>query len=411
MTAYDITHFDYVLDIDGVVGHSFHDGTLRLYCCDDCDEEQLIAAVSEDVDIETSCIGKHSDDGEYLDPYPETVAEPQTERQGSVRPVRSGVSEIKRDSTAATAGFYPATVVDTSTGVWGDDVTEGDIVRLSNHHVYAMANDLDTPIIQPGPVDGGSMPDDQTGNCVGYVPLEDGMVVDAAARDVGTVGEESTPFDLPEKYGERMYRGDYADLLGETMIKTGRTTGVTEGTLNDVDATFKVNYGEPVGAITVRDNLVTGQMGAPGDSGSPMFHKATGEAVGKLYAGSPDITIFSKAQNIETELGVQIYAGSSRPTAEFEIRLRKTDNGNGDSPTEAGQIEVVATVADGQRRLPNATIDVRDPESGDIVASGSTDAGGEWTERVPVAAYEIHGAKDGHEPDSVTISEDDWEVR
>jgi hypothetical protein len=239
----------------------------------------------------------------FLEPLPEAEAD----RQDRHRPVVGGISEINAKSTAATAGPYPARVTDTAAGNWGDSISEGDLVRLSNNHVYARVNkaEFGEPVIQPSPMDGGSMPDDKTGELRGYVTVEDGALVDVAARSVDTGQESPEYYKLDDSWPTSVRREDYRSLKGQTVTKSGRTTGVTQGDVKATGASVRVNYGD-AGTITLRDQLIAGPMSKGGDSGSPVFLDSTGELVGLLFAGSARQTIFSKIAAVESELGVEL---------------------------------------------------------------------------------------------------------
>ncbi len=161
------------------------------------------------------------------------------------------------------------------------------------------------PVIQPSPMDGGSMPDDKTGELRGYVTVEDGALVDVAARSVDPEQESPEYYKLDDSWPTSVRREDYRSLKGQTVTKSGRTTGVTQGDVKATGASVRVNYGE-AGTITLRDQLIAGPMSKGGDSGSPVFLDSTGELVGLLFAGSARQTIFSKIAAVESELGVEL---------------------------------------------------------------------------------------------------------
>lgn len=258
-----------------------------------------------DEDIVANNVDKDSDVVEIGDIRALDLPAAQGDRNNRHRPVPGGVSEINSSSTAATGGPYPVEVVDKSRGVWGDNVSEGDRVRLSNNHVYARVDkaDFGESIIQPSPRDGGSAPDDRVGELCGRVPIEDGVTVDLAARTVDEDQESEGYHEVPSHYGNAVLR-DYSGLRGARVVKTGRTTGVTEGDVQATSATITVGY--PEGNVRLRDQIVTTDMSKGGDSGSPLFRKSDGALVGEIYAGSNRASIAYKAANIEKELGVKL---------------------------------------------------------------------------------------------------------
>ena len=77
------------------------------------------------------------------------------------------------------------------------------------------------------------------------------------------------------------------------VTKSGRTTGVTRGTITAVGVNaVQVNYGTPTNLIvaTFNDTIeIVGDDGrpfsGPGDSGSVILETSTGRPVGLLFAG------------------------------------------------------------------------------------------------------------------------------
>jgi hypothetical protein len=134
-----------------------------------------------------------------IEPIPEAAAG----RSDRYRPVLGGVSEINAESTAGTGGPYPARLAEgvdgASAAVWKDSVGPDDLLRLSNNHVYARSNEaeLGEAILQPSPHDGGDL-DDEVGELVGYVPIEDGVTVDVAARSTEPEQESAEYYELDE---------------------------------------------------------------------------------------------------------------------------------------------------------------------------------------------------------------------
>lgn len=282
---------------------------------DRVDLDDAVQAESRSIDVEDARMG-----GEYDGLAPLVVPQngqasdeelphfvPQGDRHDKHRPVLAGVSEINAQSTAATAGPYPVKVTapKSARGQWADDVEAGDIVRLSNCHVYARsgAAEMGEPVIQPSPYDGGSATD-STGELVGYLPLEDGVTADVAARSADEEHDAIHPHELSETYPSGVVRGPYDKLNGAQVTKTGRTTGVTSGQVREAGASVRVEYPDPVGTVTLRDQLLTASISDGGDSGSPVY-TTDGRLVGLVFAGSPQITAVSPAALIESNLGVR----------------------------------------------------------------------------------------------------------
>jgi hypothetical protein len=112
---------------------------------------------------------------------------------------------------------------------------------LSNNHVLANEDRgaEGDPILQPGRFDGGKTDRDVIGRLDTYVALdpEGTNLVDSAL---------AAPFDphdvTPDILGIGRLRGTRDADLEEKVMKSGRTTRVTNGTVVDVSATLRVGY-------------------------------------------------------------------------------------------------------------------------------------------------------------------------
>jgi hypothetical protein len=180
----------------------------------------------------------------------------------------------------------------------------GDYLILSNNHVLADVNqaELGDLILQPGPFDGGAFPADGVATLERFEPIVFGgsgyNLVDAAiARP--TFSRNLTPSII----GLVVPRGVDQAFVGSDVIKVGRTTQVTTGRVLAVDATVLVGYGA-AGVAQFRQQIITTAMAAGGDSGS-LLMDANLNAVGLLFAGSPEITIHNHIADVESALGVR----------------------------------------------------------------------------------------------------------
>lgn len=296
-------YFEHLLDLPNVIGVEYDAGTVRAFVTEKVSEADL-----DDVDIVANNVERESDVEEIGElSHSNSLPDAEGERHTRHRPVESGVSEANINGAVGTAGPYPVTVTDTSKGVWADDISEGDTVRLSNNHVYARSDkaNLGEPIVQPSPSDGGTVVD-RVGELVGYVPLTDGVTVDLAARTVAEADESGEPHRLDKRWPTGIVRDGYGDLKGSMVVKTGRTTDVTCARVKATSASVRVDYGNGEDPITLRDQIITGKLSERGDSGSPAFVAGTGELFGEPYTGSSRATILYKAVNMERELGVEL---------------------------------------------------------------------------------------------------------
>jgi thymidine phosphorylase len=90
--------------------------------------------------------------------------------------------------------------------------------------------------------------------------------------------------------------------LAMKVRKSGRSTGFTTGQITILDATVDVNYSERVARFD--GQIVTTGMSAPGDSGSLLVAEDALLAVGLLFAGSEQVTIYNPIQAVLDSLQV-----------------------------------------------------------------------------------------------------------
>lgn len=212
--------------------------------------------------------------------------------QRRVRPAMGGVS----------IGHYAI-----SAGTLGCLVRDaGETFVLSNNHVLANENRgaEGDPILQPGRFDGGQPDRDAIARLDTFVAVdpEGPNLVDSAI---------AAPFDVrdvsPEILGIGRVRGTKDSVLDEKVMKSGRTTRRTNGTVVDISATVRVQY--QTGSYVFTDQMVIkgerGAFSAGGDSGSAIV-SFDGKAVGLLFAGSPFFTIANKMPNVEKALDVKV---------------------------------------------------------------------------------------------------------
>lgn len=245
------------------------------------------------------------------------------------RPAPGGVSIGHFKITAGTFG-----------GIVRDRNT-GERLILSNNHVIANSNDSEPgdPILQPGPIDGGDDAGDTIAHLERFCSIDFGeepgscdiagsyaSLGNAVAGILGSkhrVGTYQTnpqasnlvdaaiakPINNDEVLDEIIEIGTIEGIaepfLGMSVRKSGRTTSFTTGQINLINATVNVNYGSGRTA-RFEDQLVSGPMSQGGDSGSLMVAGNTQQAVGLLFAGSEQSTIFSPIQAVLDCLEVNI---------------------------------------------------------------------------------------------------------
>jgi hypothetical protein len=219
---------------------------------------------------------------------------PQTGR-GRYRPAPAGVSLAHHASTAGTLGFVA--------------YRDGDLYVVSNNHVLAQENDADAEdsILQPGPADGGTEADEIARLAV-WEPMDFNggpNLVDAAMA--------RTDADLVSREVYGMGALDWtprSPSRGLVVRKRGRTSQLTQGVVQDVDATIKMPYSNGV-AILTDQILVRGvnrTFSEGGDSGSLVFAEESRQPIGLLCGGSPRYSVVNRISPVLEALGLSLVA-------------------------------------------------------------------------------------------------------
>ena len=189
---------------------------------------------------------------------------------------------------------------------------------LSNNHVLANSNNAQygDPILQQGPTDGGQNPRDRIAILERFVPINfSGGVnlVDAATAWAwpDMVRRELVYLQQGVPQYFRIGSVPVAATRGMAVGKSGRTTQITSGTVTDVSATIRVNYGGGQVAlfqdqITIRGR--TGDFSRGGDSGSVIWTQDTRRSpVGLLFAGGGGYTFANKMSRVLQALDIALY--------------------------------------------------------------------------------------------------------
>ena len=186
---------------------------------------------------------------------------------------------------------------------------DGVLYILSNNHVLADENQLKigAAIFQPGLLDGGKVSTDRVAKLAQFRKLKKtGNAIDAAIAKLtrsklvsskfvnGVSLSSTTPIAAAEKMA---------------VHKVGRTTGYTQGIIEDISADVKVGYEK--GDLTFVDQiLIRGLKGIAfsnaGDSGSLIVDRKSGAATGLLFAGSTSYTIANHIELVLNAFGVEL---------------------------------------------------------------------------------------------------------
>ncbi|WP_372638903.1 hypothetical protein [Fodinibius sp.] len=217
--------------------------------------------------------------------------------KGRFRPAPGGVSIGHVNISAGTLGCLVE--------------KNGELFILSNNHVLANSNeaDLEDPILQPGPFDGGLKAEDEIATLSEYVPIiyndegdnsesPENFVDCAIAKPHNTDDIENEIYQVGSIAGVKEAKFDME------VKKSGRTTGLTTGVIEQVDVTSRVNFGSNKAAIFT-DQVMAGNMSQGGDSGSAVLDNDD-NIVGLLFAGSDTSTLINRIENVFDVLEVSL---------------------------------------------------------------------------------------------------------
>ena len=164
---------------------------------------------------------------------------------------------------------------------------------LSNNHVLADSNAAEPGdrVLQPGPADGGTSPDDEIATLEPYQEIDftgAPNYIDAAIALVGDCNQTIVLREIMEIGIPRTAPRDAT--FNQNVQKHGRTTEHTVGVVVDISADVRVNFGNR-GSAQFEDQIVvksndSDPFSCGGDSGSLIVDEGTCEPVGLLFAKS-----------------------------------------------------------------------------------------------------------------------------
>ena len=193
---------------------------------------------------------------------------------------------------------------------------------------YSDRASLEDNVLQPGSYDGGQDTADSIGNLSDFEEIYfetlpgvgPNNYIDAA---IAVSSEELLNNATPDD-GYRLPRSTPIDeAIGMKVMKYGRTTGLTNGKIDSINATVRVGYDQGVAIFRDQIIITPGKFSADGDSGSLIVvndvttvgkgKNATviegpdhRKPVGLLFAGSNVVTIGNRIQYVLDSFGVTI---------------------------------------------------------------------------------------------------------
>ena len=208
------------------------------------------------------------------------------ETQGRIRPVRPGISVSSVESTAGTICC---------------------IVQDSERIQYVLSSDsvfrgsTGTPVIQPGPADGGQATDQiaELDRTIELQPGRDNRTAGAIARLIPGIEASN---DIP---GVGRIEGITSEIeLGDTVRIVGRTSGLVEGRVTAIDVTTSIWISSNE-RIILAGMIETPKLSNPGDSGAPVL-TTDNKLLGIVYASSSTTTLIIPIEPILEELDVEL---------------------------------------------------------------------------------------------------------
>ncbi|MBN2549846.1 MAG: hypothetical protein JXB15_11850 [Anaerolineales bacterium] len=332
---------------------------------------------------------------------------------GDLRPLSANTQRWRPSPAGVSVGHYKVTAG--TLGCVVRDRSTGKRMILSNNHVLANVNAASPgdPILQPGVADGGQVERDTLAHLERFCPLDFGTAPATCdiARSYAALGNAlarlagsrhqiqafqsnpkaenqvdaalARPVDDQVLLDEIMEIGTVTGIalaeLGMAVRKSGRTTSFTTGEITVLDASVKVNYGYGAELTASFEGQIVGSaMSQGGDSGSLVVASDAPLAVGLLFAGSDQATIFSPIQVVMEKLdfviGGTVKKGFGDRQAAIEkaqaVRLLHQDElmakanvvgvGVGLRHTGQKRTETVALIVMVSKKLPRALLDPQD---------------------------------------------------
>jgi len=275
---------------------------------------------------------------------------------GQLRALQAPVDRWRPAPGGVSLGHYKVTA-----GTFGGvvyDRRSGERLLLSNNHVLANSNDAQRgdPILQPAPYDGGQLARDQIARLERFVPIRYTIAPPACslARNYARLGNAlahligsqhqiqviqhhplvanrvdaavARPLDDNFVVQMNLEIGKISQVvdaqLGMNVCKSGRSTAFTNGVVSVLDATVVVRYGQDRTA-TFEEQIVTTPMSQGGDSGSLLVTSQGHQAVGLLFAGSTQSTLFNPIQEVLEQLEVSFAERRPRSVSEQQVAIAR----------------------------------------------------------------------------------------
>jgi len=181
---------------------------------------------------------------------------------------------------------------------------------LSNNHVLGLAGQATAgdDVSQPGLIDNNCQVATVVADFTTAVPLNQNVDAAIAQLRAGTMDStgEIEDIGIPSSLTA-------TPAVGMAVIKSGRTTGFTQGTISSVNTSVSVRYPKSCGAnggtlFTFTNQVIIGSstFSAGGDSGSVILTNNGHNPVALLFAGSSSATIGNPINEVLSKLSARL---------------------------------------------------------------------------------------------------------
>jgi hypothetical protein len=180
---------------------------------------------------------------------------------------------------------------------------------LSNNHVFARENaaKIGEQIDQPGRFEMNCGPSFAVAKLSQFQNISmkrnANNVIDAAIAEIN-VGISPTSQAVLNSYTPTQNAQNAT--VGMTVKKTGRTTGLTQGTVSAINVTVSVQYSKGVARFINQVYVTPGTFSAAGDSGSLIVEASSNNPVALLFAGGSTGTFGNPIGSVLSQFGVSV---------------------------------------------------------------------------------------------------------
>jgi hypothetical protein len=217
---------------------------------------------------------------------------PQEGRDSAVPPVRSRRRPLRIGSSIGTPHSSAGSI-----GAFAMDERGGRYL-ITTRDVFGNGFHVGTPVLQPGPLDGGRNPRDRIGTVTKYFPYTNGM--DAAGVVALVRLDDSVRVDaaIPGIGPVSGFRPVDGSLLGASVRKYGRGSGLTTGFIQAIHVNFP--------DLGLKDAIQATLTVTGGDSGALVIDHQN-RAIGLIIGGGGENAVIVPLDAALARLGVRLF--------------------------------------------------------------------------------------------------------